>query len=332
MTDQHEREPQSLLALTNWQSRAIVPSEVYDRDFKVWAHSHGAHIYMVLVGPKIEICDLVQEADGWRLRTLFHNGVAMKPRTIPVPFELLPEKSTKLVDGAIEWTDAGGKTHRSSAVQVTRKVLEHAVQSRGKTDPWLHQTIRKFFTYTVRYVGQAYGQGGERTAAERIGQGHKQVQQVLSEVADFYPSAAVAVIVMDAQVQGREASLSVGPDNREATASFVSRFLATPDGPLVEQSKLVTVAEAMLIRSFPEAQNIQYKHFPLKDAPALVTELLTAGISHLGIQIDVSESFALIRYPESEKAPANQLRFAVNLRTGAREALSTGSPMAWRAH
>ncbi|MBG6212928.1 MAG: hypothetical protein LH475_10485 [Cryobacterium sp.] len=180
-------------------------------------------------------------------------------------------------------------------------------------------------------MGQSYGKHGERTAAKRSGDGHKQLQQVLAEQADFHPNSAVAVIVMDAQIQGREAVFSIGADNVEEIGLFASQFLATPDDPLVAKSKLVTVAEAMLIRSFPESLNIEYKQFPRKDAPALVKELRAAGISHLGVEIDVSQNMALISHPDRGGPPSKRIRFAVNLETGERETLSTSTPLAWQA-
>ena len=337
MSDKYEQ-PQSLLAVTNWRSRALTPSEVYTDAFTKWAHHNAAHLYMVLIGPKTEVDELALDgdhwrlrADHWRLRARFHDGVEMKPRTIRVPFEVLPRDGTALRDGAIDWTDESGTSHRWNAAQVARSVLEHADRLGHDLGPWRENTIRKFFTYQVEYIGQSYGKHGERTAAERIGEGHMRVQQVLAEVADHHPSVAVAVIVMDAHVSGREMMLSVGPNNDDGLAERMQQFMTEPDGPLADQAKLVTAAEAMLIRSFPAARNDQYKDFPVKDAPALICELREAGISHLGVQLDVSRSLACIRHPDADKPAAQILRFAVNLETGARETPRTSAPLAWQA-
>lgn len=324
-------EPQSLLAVTNYWSKALLPSEVYDDRFVQWAHDHGAYLYLVLVGPKTEIMDLVQESDGWKMKTRFHDGSQFKPRTIPVPFDLLPRKGTRLVDGAVNWVDEQGENQRSNAVDLTRRVLARAWRPGQHMSHWHEWTLRKFFTYRVEYIGQSFGKQGERTAAERIGEGHETVQRVLAQVGDLYPNSAVALIVLDAAVQGRELSGSIGPDNGEEIARMAMQAMTEPEGPLVDQAKLVTVAEAMLIRSFPETRNKQYESFPSKDAPALVAELRAAGVTHLGVQLDVSRSLALLNHPDRTRAPQERLRFAVNLATGARETLDTTAPLSWQA-
>lgn len=321
--------PQSLLAVTNWQSRALLPSEIYKADFIQWAHEHDAYLYLVLIGPKSEITNLIAETNGWKVNTRFHDGSRMKPRTIHVPFDLLPRNSTALIDGAIDWIDDKGNSQRTNAVEIVRWILQREWRPGKALDSWHASTLRKFFTYRVEYIGQSYGKNGERTAAERIGQGHKTVQQVLAEKMAHYPNADVALIVMDAHVQGREAAFTISPDNFHEIARFAAQVISVPDGPLVDQAKLVTVAEAMLIRSFSSTRNIQYKNFPLKDAPALVNELTAAGITHLGVQINVSQSMALLEHPDAGAPPAAVLRFGVNLATGERQTPSTSSPIAW---
>lgn len=323
---------QSLISVTNWKSRALLPSEVYKSEFIDWAHAHGAFLYLVLIGARTEIYDLALDRHCWKVLTRFHDGTAMKPRTIRVPFDLLPESSTQLVDGVIRWTDAQGRPQRANAVEIARWLLDRTLRADGKLDLWHHWTLRKFFTYRVEYVGQSYGKRGERTSAERIGDGHMQVQRVLSEVADHHPHAAVALIVMDAQVDTRESSFTVGPDNHEELAQHFVQFTTETEGPLIDESKLVTAAEAMLIRSFPGTRNKQYKRFPVQDAPSLVGELLAAGISHLGVQLDVSQSLALVQHPDPDREPSSLLRFAVNLKTGLQETLSSSSPMSWQAN
>lgn len=50
--------PQSLLVVTNLQSRAFMPSEACQPEFAQWAHEFGAHLYLVLGGPLTEIIAL----------------------------------------------------------------------------------------------------------------------------------------------------------------------------------------------------------------------------------------------------------------------------------
>ncbi len=292
--------------------------------------THGAFLYLVLIGAKTEIHDLILERNCWKVLTRFHDGAAWKPRALRVPFDLLPE-TTQLVHGVVQWNDAQGSSQRANAVEIARWLLNRARRVDGTLDFWHTCTLRKFFTYRVEYVGQSYGKHGERTSAERIGEGHEHVQRVLAEVSDHHPGAAVAIIVMDAEVQLRDAVGDVRSDNAEELARYFFQFMTDRDGPLVDKSKLVTAAEAMLIRFFVDARNRQYKDFPTKGAPTLVGELVAAGISHLGVQVDVSQSLALLQHPDPERAASALLRFAVNLKTGKEETLPGGG-LTWEAN
>lgn len=323
--------PTSLLAVANWQSRALQPSEVYEPEFIEWAHHHRAFLYLVLVGPRAEIVGLTSEEDGWNVATRFYNGAEFKPRTIRVPYALLPEKSTHLVEGLVKWTDEHGAEHSANAVTIARLVLEQAIEQDGPLNNWYEQTLRKFFTYRVRYIGQSYGKQGERTAAERINEGHEHVQAELARIMDSHPNQAVALIALDANVQGREIVGTIDETDLEGLSNYLGQAISQPEGPLVDEKKLVTAAEAMLIRSFPDLRNKQYENFPLKDAPSLVGELTEAGISHLGVHLDVSQSLALLQQPDDSQAPSAVLRFGVNLKTGADETLQTSAPLSWRA-
>lgn len=325
----HPSDPQSLLAVTNWQSRALEPWEAEEPEFKRWAHENDIHLYLVLVGPRTEILGLDKQPTYWKLHTLFHDGTTMKPRMLPVPFEILPEKGPTLTnDGVVAWTDDQG-THELNAIEIARRLLQTADRP---LDLWHQSTLEKLFTYQVEYIGQSFGKAGERTPAERIGQGHATVQSVLSRTISHRLNSAVAFVVLDAHVQGVEMTLSLGPDNVQEMSARAARLIAQPEGPLVDRHKLVTVFEALLIRSFPAARNQQYKRFPLKDAPQLVEELLEWGYTHLGVRLDVSQSLALLRHPNPAQRPQSVLRFGVNLRTGEYETLPEGPPISWQAN
>jgi hypothetical protein len=321
---------QSLLAVTNWQSRALLPFEIYEPEFTEWAHKSGAYLYMILVGPRSEIVSLSRAAGYWSMRTRYYDGHDMKPRKICVPFEILPELGTTLVGGVVNYLDKTGTSRVVNATQVVRSLLQAKWRPNITFDSWHSNTLRKFFTYRVEYIGQAFGKVGERTAAERLKEGHETLQKVLSETMAYHPNVEVAVMVMDAHVERREASFTLTTHNIEQMAKLATRVISEPEGPLVEPAKLVTVAEAMLIRAFPRARNIQYKNFPNKDAPALVNELITAGISHLGIQLDISLSMALLEHPDEGEPPSHLLRFGVNLATGDRETPTTSAHLSWK--
>lgn len=84
----------------------------------------------------------------------------------------------------------------------------------------------------------------------------------------------------------------------------------------------------MLIRYIQPKMNERLMEFPLKDRPGLVKSLLDEGITHLGIQIDLGASYAILHDPAAGTSKS-QHRFAVNLSTGERE-VAGDAPLAWQ--
>lgn len=102
---------------------------------------------------------------------------------------------------------------------------------------------------------------------------------------------------MDAHVQGRELFGSIGPGGNEEFARLAANFMMSPDGPLKDEGLLIDAAEAMLVRYLQPKMNEKLKEFPVKDRPGLVKPLLAEGVTHLGVQIDLTASDAILHDP-----------------------------------
>ncbi|MGP5249890.1 hypothetical protein ACTXLS_10265 [Corynebacterium variabile] len=321
------------IVVRNPYSVNLVPSEIVDKEFIKYAHEAGAYIYLVLVGPRVNVLELINDGDQWIMHTEFHDGASMKPRTVPVSFDMLPQNAS-IIGNLIEFTDEKtGERHRTNAVKIVRNILAEpifrSVSSQIAPTNWEYQTLRKFFTYRVEYIGQSYGNNGSRTAAERIGEGHSHVQAVLAEINDYFPNSAVALIVMGVSVDNSEMHITIEPDDKEAENAFVKMF-TEPNGPLDDEGTLVTTMEAMLIRSFPGIRNKQYTRFAEKDAPSLVGALRDAGYTHVGVELDVTGSVALLQHPDTSKEPNTVLRFDADLTTGESGTFPSNPPLTWQ--
>lgn len=190
------------------------------------------------------------------------------------------------------------REERYTAVQLARKALDLAREDESlRARTWKKHTIDKFFDYSVVYIGQAYGRDVRKSAVKRLADGHEDLQQVLAEVNDHHRNSDVGVILMDAQVQGRELFGSIGQDGNEELVRLATNLITAPDGPLKDSGLLIDAAEAMLIRYMQPKMNEKLKEFPLKDRPGLVNPLLAEGVTHLGVQIDLTASDAIFHDP-----------------------------------
>lgn len=323
MSDQ----PNGLIAVTNRASAALIPSDLYDPLIQR-AHQDN-HLYLIVIGPRLRVRDLKNSRNGQVAEMEFATpDEGWKPRSVRLPPTAFPLERLTFFNGFLSLAptshDAGG---RVSPARLARTILEPRHRLDDLPGSWYERTIEKFFTYRVEYVGQGYGRDKRRSAVERLNSGHEHFQQVLAGINDFHPDSDVAVILIDADVQGRELSFSLRPDNVTSMSAPIAKLMARPDGPLIDPKVNIDAVEAMLIRLFQPPENTKLKGFPLRDAPSLVAELREEGITHLGVELDIAKSNALLVDPMTGVA-APRHRYSVNLETGRREAASN-APLAW---
>lgn len=310
-----------LIGVSNLSSHALVPSQIYDERMEEWGKSSGNHIYLVTIGPRVNVVSAVEDADGWRIDTEYYQN-GWRSRAVRLPASMFRSADTSVSDGVLVHRGDDGE-ERYTAVQLARKALAMArgdTSRRGRN--WRKHTIDKFFAYSVVYIGQAYGRDVRKSAVKRLADGHEDLQKVLATVNDHHRNSDVGVILMDAQVQDRELFGSIGPDGNEDLARLAANLMETPDGPLEDKALLIDAAEAMLIRYIQPKMNEKLKQFPIKDRPGLVKPLLAEGITHLGVQIDLTASDAILHDPIAGTWDSRH-RFAVNLSTGEREVQAT---------
>jgi hypothetical protein len=323
----NRKSPTQLISVTNLSSRALVPSQIYDEGMEEWGKASGNHIYLVAIGPRVNVVSATVDADGWRIETEYYKD-GWRPRAIRLPASMFQSADASVSDGVLVHRGDDGEA-RYTAVQLARKALDLARKDESlRARSWKKHTINKFFDYSVHYIGQAYGRKVRKSAAKRLADGHEDLQKVLAEVNDYHRNADVGVIMMDSQVQGRELFGSIGPAGNEALGRFAANLITSPDGPLKDKGLLIDAAEAMLIRYIQPKMNEKLMEFPLKDRPGLVKSLLDEGITHLGIQIDLRASYAILHDPAAGTSKS-QHRFAVNLSTGERE-VAGDAPLAWQ--
>ncbi|WP_311243068.1 hypothetical protein [Microbacterium sp. WCS2018Hpa-23] len=326
--DAYDRKPPAgLISVTNLSSRVLVPSQIYDEGMEEWGKASGNHIYLVAIGPRVNVVSALKDTDGWRIDTEYYKD-GWRPRTVRLPAPAFRSINVSVSDGVLVHLGDDGE-ERYTAVQLARKALDLARDDSSlQAQSWMKHTIDKFFDYTVVYIGQAYGRDVRKSAVKRLTDGHADLQKALAAVNDHHRNSDIGVVLMDTHVQGRELFGSIGQDGNEELARLAANLMTAPDGPLEDKALLIDAAEAMLIRYIQPKMNEKLREFPLKDRPGLVNPLLAAGITHLGVQIDLTASDVVLHDPIAGTSNSRH-RFAVNLSTGERD-VAGDSPLAWR--
>ncbi|MFA9444441.1 hypothetical protein [Egicoccus sp. AB-alg6-2] len=321
-----------LVVVRNDTSRALMSSEIYSEELKEVALERGNHIYLVALGPRVRVI-AVDDTDGtdgtWIVRTEFENGGLWKPRTVRVPRQLLGGGELRHVKDHVVHRSSEGIEKKYAAISLVRALLRANFASAAERERfWYEHTIKKFFTYSIVYVGQAYGRDKRRSAIDRIEQGHEHLQKILAEVHDYHPDQHVGVMIADLRLAGAEVHGSIGPKTLEQIATASEDLLTNFGGALEDPKNALDAVEALLIRYFQPVENTKLKQFPRYGLPSLIRKLETSYITHLGIDFNVADSYALLWDPKRAKARSVH-RFSVNIRTGRPEAAGN-APLSWQ--
>jgi hypothetical protein len=177
-----------------------------------------------------------KSSGGWRLEAEYYYEGKWRPRTLGIERDFFPSVDLQISDGVLIHVD-GGNQRRYTVVEIARMILNRALDDDPQLEKvWTRSTVKKFFTYEVVYVGQAYGRKERCSAITRLADGHEKLQKALATVNDYYRNSDVGLIIADADVSGRDLSFTITSKNTAEMAIAMTGVLGRPDGPLGERA------------------------------------------------------------------------------------------------
>jgi hypothetical protein len=281
---------------------------------------------MIVLGPAIRAQKLNLAPDGkWSLAMEYCANEIWHPYEIPIPGAVSRGNYIELLNPQwIRVSEPGGET-KCSLIELLRTTVDYFSKNHTSHGEWVRSIIKNLFAYEVVYVGQAYGREGRRTAVDRLRAGHEHLLEILANVHDYRPDAAVGIITLDAEVGDFAMRFNFQDEDVESVSAKSWKILSTPD-PLRGERRLVDACEALLIRYFQPAENKNLINFPYGNTQLVDDILNQCGFTHIAIDIDVSSSRALLIDPGSGTAIPRH-RLSVNLKTAEREDITTMFPL-----
>lgn len=150
--------------------------------------------------------------------------------------------------------------------------------------------IRELQPYTnldVLYVGQAYGDAGEREAKDRL-QSHSTLQKILGETSRLQPDREVWLVMLNFDellVASFDGTLATAPGALEADEGRLERMLSSS---ISEQQK-INFTEAALIRYFePRFNEVFRKSFP-SPAHKTYAECYALDLNMVSVEMDTTD-------------------------------------------
>ena len=294
----------NLLIIKNEQSQYVIPSHIYDKKFSKYAEELEFHIYMLLVSPKVSV-------------------KRKKIKKSLITFEISNSIFKELEKIHIDYKD---KLESMNEVEILDEIIKyHISEGRNKHADSL---IEKFRKYKVCYVGKSYTEKG-RTAVDRLRGGHEHLQEILAKIHDYSSgNTQVGVILLNVVEGMRSARLTIHHDSVQEDSEKISQSIEYK----LDKESAIDLAEGGLIGYFKPEENNNRLEFPAKTGGKLQKypqELIDSGFTHLGIDIDLRQSRAVLEIPEIS-TPWPLARISYNLKNGEIENPPPSSIMDWR--
>lgn len=237
------------------------------------------HIYFICQRPRIRISTVSRrDSNGFVFTFTIFTSTGEISRNYTISDSNLPSDFKE-----VRTTDNGAYFCFSNGVTDVTPSLPPETLLKVIGEPFF-----ELLNLEVLYIGQAYGNSGERSAADRL-LSHSTLQEVLAAQAhtSWWMEPVILLFTYDdprliSKMDGRNSPEITGDADR-------AHFKSVYDEPL-SPDHLVTIAEASLIRYFRPYYNIHFKgHYPtseqkhLRDAyrldyNAIITEIDTEDI------------------------------------------------------
>jgi len=272
--------------------RVLTPDDLDNPEIRAKLDRELCHIYMICSRPRIIIDKEYTKIDEEKINFAF--SVTDRDNKYPLIIQ----------------ADNDGVVHLNSEFPYTEYQLldsEGVPVSEGKVSYFLTKMLddrnltSPFLDMKVLYVGQAFGEGGERLAAVRLSS-HSTLQKILSDMNTKNPTSEVYIIllkfepyIMSAGGAGFEDALL----GNEETQEHLEKVLSTP----LDSDQEITLTEAALIRYFEPIYNKEYKTtFPQK-SHASYGQCYQLDLNSVGFTLKVLGKTRLF----SDSVPANNI-------------------------
>ena len=151
------------------------------------------HLYMILECDRI-VCEYIRKDEcGWKVYVKKENN---QLRILELPNEFLGEG----VEDVVLKEDylhiySTSKTRKINIYSIIYQLINY-YKDIGNFEI-VNDLIDEYRTYNVLYVGQAFGNNGNRTPYERLSEGHKHLQKVLIDVNSYKRDRDICILMSD---------------------------------------------------------------------------------------------------------------------------------------
>lgn len=286
--DETKRKYLSEFGLNTYSNRSLL---IYPSELDHVEKDVPFHIYMVLQVNKIVFKknSLIKSDDGLHFSILIVN----ETNTVEEQY-FLPFKEIEIFNSDYEYhLDASLRYLCFNDIKIS--VL-----------PFFMTLSRYKVEAKVLYVGQSYGEGGERKAPDRLKK-HSTLQQILADHTFHNENDDVMVMLHEITpmlLASFDPSVAVHEDEQQHQEAILN------NPPLILEKQILNATEAAWIKYFKPKYNEKFKEIFPSPKHEVYKRFYIEDYNLIGIEIDVSEYNNLLLYSDSvSKADYHEARY-----------------------
>lgn len=291
-----------LMYLNTYQTLQQTELQQFGKTQKTFTDNNPCNIYFILKRPRLSLDPsyCIKEKDFIELKFFIHIQDEKHERKFRMKNKNFDEYEFK-TEYPYNYFNLINKNGHSLNYHYKLAVVIDEIHKRTNT-------VEPLLDFEVLYIGQAYGEDGNRTPIERLNS-HSRLQQIYFEAMQRNPDSEIWILLgsfTQKNISTMNGFITMPKENEDKDLKRWMNF-NDPLKPITEKQK-INFTEAALIRTFLPKYNKEYKNTFPNPAHTSYNECYNLDINAIVVELDTSEMRRWL-YSEEKKRPTNQIPY-----------------------
>jgi hypothetical protein len=292
-----------LMYLETYQILQQTELEIFGKTQTVFTENKPCNIYFILKRPKVTIDPnyCVKNNNSYELRYFIH--IQDKKHERKFRSKINTEEYDFKTQYPYNYFSFINKNNPSLSCHFKLAVIIDSIHEKSDTEEPL-------LDYEVLYIGQAFGEDGNRTAIDRLGS-HSTLQMIYSEAMQRNPDSEIWILLAafkQKNISTMNGMISMPQENESEDYARWIKF-NNGENPFSEKQK-INFTEAALIRTFLPKYNKEYKNSFPNPVHSSYSECYSLDINSIVVELDMTEARRWL-YTDSKSRDDDKERFRI---------------------
>lgn len=291
-----------LMYLDTYQILQQTELQMFGKNQKTFTENNPCNIYFILKRPRLSLDTTycVKQKDFLELKYFIHIQDEKHERKFRMKNKNFDDYEFK-TEYPYNYFQLISKNEKNLNYYYKLAVVVDEINKRTNT-------VEPLLDYEVLYIGQAFGEDGNRTPIERL-DSHSTLQKIYSEAMQRNPDSEIWILLgsfTQKNISTMNGFISIPKGNEDKDLKRWINF-NDPINPFSEKQK-INFTEAALIRTFLPKYNKEFKNTFPNPAHTSYSECYNLDINAIVVELDTSEIKRWL-FSEDKQRPTDQIPY-----------------------